>query len=157
MPKGPNTSTTRRKARLARIFAMDYVVARPCQRCCSKNLRCVLSLEGNCAECISSSLLCSLFPSKEEFTAVAKQKQELRREIREVERRQLNLEEQLDSVVDKEKALFDRKKDSLVELEQLEAIHRASALVSSTSHASTTSTVVASPLLPSFLTDLGWF
>ena len=117
----------------------------------------MLSLEGNCAECISSSSPCSLFPSEEEFAAVAKEKQELRREIREIERRRLNLEEQLDSVVDKEKALFDCKKDSLVELERLEAIHRAGASVSSTSCTSTTSTVVASPPLPSFSTNPGWF
>lgn len=128
MPKVPTKSTDRRKARLLRIREMDHAMAQPCQRCDSKGLKCLLSLEGNCLECVAATVSCSLFPSEEDFAAVRRRKQELRREIRELEKRRLDIERQrlevedrLDGVDEEEKRLFDREKNSIVELERLEA------------------------------------
>ncbi|KAF2741629.1 hypothetical protein M011DRAFT_491190 [Sporormia fimetaria CBS 119925] len=169
MPKVPVNSTSRRKARFSRIREMDHVVASPCSRCKSQGLKCLLSLEGNCLECVSSGSSCDLFPTEAEFAEVARCKRELRRQLREVEcrrveaeaesarraaeiaRRRLELEESLDSLDDKEKELFGREKESISELERLERAQGKDPAISESWSKSTTSLAV--PPIP---TDLGW-
>jgi hypothetical protein len=70
MPKVLTKSTDRRKARLLQIREIYHVIAYLCQRCDSKGLKCLLSLEGNCLECVAATVSCSLFPSEEDFAAV---------------------------------------------------------------------------------------
>jgi hypothetical protein len=120
MPKVGARSTVRHYQRLDRIRAMDHVVKKLCRHCAEKKLRCLLSLEGQCLDCIAVGVECSLFPREEEFAALAWKRRELRRELLEIERRKLDLEDQLQSTAEEEKRLFDSERKALNELELLE-------------------------------------
>jgi hypothetical protein len=121
MPKliSKKSSTARRHTKADDILAAGSPVMRPCGRCSSEGVLCVVSdISDSCERCHRFKRQCDLAPPSAEIAKISKKANELDEQILEAEARSLRLRKQRRLLTKKLRELGDRETQNIAELEK---------------------------------------
>ena len=119
--KLPRTSSYR-KADLLSNFSVLSEAMRPCKRCISRNLTCLLGKSSEkCIECVSSGKSCDLIIPPSKLRCIYKERIRVRNKVRKVKAKLHRIETRLRNLENKEEGLVNSEWSAIQSLEDNKA------------------------------------